>query len=203
MEMWVGMLSYGGSSVGSASGPWQWQSSTDGITWGDTLVSNTVCSGHQDRTCGPAYRATHTAGVFIPRLEHGGKYIRARVPLTTGGYAYTRVIGKIKLARPATNPISLNLHGGHNPPRVGTQLGVAAGDLALWQRCDTNGTNGANPSGCEYVGSTQSYTPAAGDLNHYLRAYVYYGNTIDGVWTRATTGFTQKVADIQRRSPWQ
>ena len=201
-------------SMGSASGSWLWESSTDGITWGSTLVSNIVCGVQQDRTCGPAYRATGYDDAFIARSEHEGKYIRARVGLTTGGYAYTRMMGKVELARPAANPIGLNLQGVHNPnpPRVGTRLGVAGGvqgvlkrlgstsglSSFLWQRCDTNG---ANPSGCEYVGINHTYTPGAGDLNHYLRVHVYY-YAARGVWTRATSGFTQQVADIQRTSPW-
>ena len=186
-------------SMGTASGPWLWQSSADGITWGSTLVSNIACGVQQDRTCGPAYRATGIAEAFIPRSEHEGKYIRAKAPLEAGGYAYTMLKGKVKLARPATNPTGLNIQG-PNPPRVGTQLGVAARGLSeyapfLWQRCDTNG---ANPSGCEYVGSNRTYTPGAGDLNHYLRVHVYYGDP----WTRSTSGFTQQVADVQRPTQW-
>ena len=185
-------------SMGSTSGPWLWQSSADGITWGSTLVSNIVCGVQQDRTCGPAYRATGIAEAFIPRSEHEGKYIRAKAPLEAGGYAYTMLKDKVKLARPATNPIGLNIQG-PNPPRVGTQLGGAARGISeyapfLWQRCDTNG---ANPSGCEYVGSNRTYTPGAGDLNHYLRVHVYHGS-----WTRSTSGFTQQVADVQRPTQW-
>ena len=206
MASWAKMQSYGGAFDGKQSGPWVWQGSTDGITWGDTLVSNTVC-GTPGSHCGPAYRATGDDDVFIARLEHEGKYIRARVGLTTGGYAYTRVMGKIKLASkvklasPTTNhpnPIG-TVSGVHNPPRVGTPLGVYSdGSHVLWQRCDTNG---ANPSGCEYVGSSYgSYTPAVGDLNHYLRAYIYYLPAND--LKRATIDFTQKVADVQRPTPW-
>ena len=187
-------------SMGTASGPWLWQSSTDGIAWGSTLVSNIVCGVQQDRTCGPAYRATSRDELFIPRSEHEGKYIRAKVPLEAGGYAYTILRGKVKLARPATNPIGLNIQG-PNLPRVGTQLGVVTRLNQympfLWQRCDTNG---ANPSGCEYVGSKRTYTPGAGDLNHYLRVHAYY-DQLSG-WTRATSGFTQQVADIQRPTQW-
>ena len=197
MRLKARMKSYGEAKSGRDL-PWQWQSSTDGITWGSTLVSNTVCSVHEGRTCGPAYRATSSAYLFITRPEHEGKYIRARAPLTTGGYAYSRVIGKVKLARPATNPIPPMYIHGHNPPRVGTELSIGAGSVSLWQRCDTNG---ANPSGCEYVGSWYSYIPGAGDLNHYLRAYVYeYTNS---GWTRTTVDFAQKVADIQRSNQWE
>ena len=200
MKLKAGTKPYGGAHSGRDL-PWQWQSSTDGITWGSTLVSNTVCSVHQDRTCGPAYRATSSAYLFITRPEHEGKYIRARAPLTTGGYAYSRVIGKVKLASPATNPIPpMFILGGHNPPRVGTKLSVNSGAVSLWQRCDING---ANPSGCEYVGSWYSYTPGAGDLNHYLRAYVYDFDDTYSDWTRTTVDFAQKVADIQRSNQWE
>ena len=187
--------SVGAFRRGQKNGPWQWQSSTDGITWGSTLVSNTVCSVQQDRICGPAYRATENADrLFIVRPELVGKYIRARAPLNTGGYAYTRAL-KMKPARSSTT--SLNpIRGVHSPPRVGAQLSVVDGVAVLWQRCDTNG---ANPSGCEYVGSNHSYTPAVGDLNHYLRAYIYYESTPG---TRAITDFTQQVADVQRPTPW-
>ena len=207
-----GITLYAGMGLGgnfkreSRAGAWRWETSTDGIIWSTTPVASTICSVHHGRICGPSYRAAGYTYKFVPRPEHVGKYIRAGVPLTTGNYHYTRVIGKIKAAI-TTNTVALSFASGNNPPRVGTAITVASLPNApsnrpvvgLWQRCDTKVPT---PSGCDYVGSRTSYTPGATDLNHYIRAYIYYKD--DGVWERASTGFTtERVADVQRGLLWR
>ena len=198
MDLYSNMGSYGGAFNGLRARDaryalsWIWEGSTDGITW------SRIAPMH-----GASFWASFGAGNtfrFVPRSEHVGKYIRARVPLSTGGYAYTRAIGKIKAAS-TTDPVALTFASGHNPPRIGTTVTIAAlppGAVGLWQRCDTNG---GSPSGCELVGSLISYTLVAADIGHYLRAYIYYKDT--GVWERASTGFTQQVADVQRVKQWR
>ena len=203
------LRAYGPAFAGRTLGPPLWQSSTDGITWSNTPVAS-ICSVQHGVICGPAYRAAHSTYAFVPRPEHEGKYIRARVQLKTGGYAYTRVIGNIRAAS-TTDAIALSFTY-HNPPRIGTGVvGVESlpssavwrsrPDSAegLWQRCDTNGSS---PSGCEYVGSFRTYLPGAADLGHYLRAHIYYMSAA-GVWTRSTTPFTQPVVDGIQRYPWR
>ena len=174
--------------------------SADGITW-----------EHVQRPRGAwgTYRSVLKSGQV-------GKYIRVKVALTTGGHAYTRVIGKIKPAS-TTDPVALSFASGHNPPRVGTAITFAALPNApnnapvvgLWYRCDTvndtppgpESVNAEDP-GCVLVGSLASYTPSSADINHYIRAYIYYKDT--GVWERASPGVTpQKVQEVQRPNPWR
>ena len=172
-------------------GSWIWETSTDGITW-TTLVP----------LPGERFILTGALGTyrFVPRPEHVDKYIRAGMPLTTGGYAYTRVIGKIKAA---DNASALGFASGHNPPRVGTAVTVAAlpsgattSSTGLWYRCDSKDANPPS-TGCELVGSRVSYIPGVADLGHHLHAYIYYKAA--GVWKRVSPGFTsQQVADVQR-----
>ena len=174
-------------------GNWIWESSTDGITW-TTLAPLSNVGGYSTLT------GAISSFRFVPRSEHVGKYIRTRLLLTTDDYAISRSIGKIKAATNAT--AMLSFASGHNPPHVGTPITVSAlpsgatDAKGLWYRCDTNG---ANPSGCELVGSLTSYIPGAFDLNHHIRAYIYYKK--DGIWTRASTDITQQVRD--RSSQWR
>ena len=196
-----GITLYAGVGLGSLSqtyraGSWRWEISTDGIIWSTTPVASTICSVHHGHICGPSYRAAGSTYKFVPRPEHVGKYIRAGVPLTTGNYHYTRVIGKIK---PGADAPALIFASGDNPPRIGTAITIASlpsGAVGMWQRCDVKDPN---PSGCDYVGSLTTYTPGAADLNHYIRAYIYYKNATTGAWMRASTDFiTKHVDDVQR-----
>ena len=176
-----------------APGAWWWQSSDDGITW-TTLAPIHGIPRFPTLGVPSTYR-------FVPRPDDEGKYIRAIVELTTGGYAYTRPIGKIKAAV-TTNAVAVSFASGHNPPRIGAAITVAplpSGAVGAWYRCDSND---ANPSGCERVGTLVSYTPGGRDVYQRLRAYIYYKDT-GGVWKRASTGFTQWVRDVQRTRPWR
>ena len=176
---------------GQRNGGWDWETSDDGITWAPAQYP----------------RAARGTFSYVPRAEHIGKYIRAKVALKTGGHAYTRVIGKIKAAS-TTAPVALSFASGHNPPLVGTAITVASlppRAVGLWYRCDTVDDTPPGP-GCELVGSLAAYTPGTADLNHYIRAYIYYKDR--GVWKRASPGGTQQpvseaVPEVQRVNPWR
>ena len=176
-------------------GSWIWETSTDGITW-TTLVPS------------PGERSILTGAnshwLFVPRSEHVGKHIRARIQLGGGGYGYTRVTGKIKV--PDNIAGTSGFASGHNPPRVGTAITVSLPSAAtvstgLWYRCDSKDANPPS-TGCELVGSRVSYIPGVSDLGHHLHAYIYYKNS-SGTWIRASTGFTQQVVDRDRASQWR
>ena len=177
------------------NGNWIWENSDDGIAW-TTLVP---ISGKSRFTISGAFGTFR----FVPnKPEHIGKYIRAKIPLTTGDYLYTRVIGKVKAATNA--PAALSFDSGHNPPLVEKAVTVASlpsGAKGLWYRCDAN-TAKPPSTGCELVGSLDSYTPETVDVDHYLYAHIYYKNS-SGAWLRAATGFTpQKVTGV-RTSQWR
>ena len=200
MTLYSNMWAYGNAFRGLRGGGWDWLTSADGITW-----------EHAQRPRG-------AWGTFRTILKSGqvGKYVRVKVALTTGGHAYTRVIGKVKPAS-TIDTVALSFASGHNPPRVGTAITFAALPNApsnapvvgLWYRCDTvndmppgpESVNAEDP-GCVLVGSLASYTPGSADINHYIRAYIYYKDT--GVWERASPGVTpQKVQEVQRPNPWR
>ena len=200
-----GMTSY--SSIGSYGGAfkraprsnpshtWTWQGSSDGIAW-------TTLAPIHGRLFWASFGGGNTYR-FVPRPEYVGKYIRAKIGVKSGGHAYTRVIGKIKAAS-TTDTVALSFASGHNPPRIGSEITIASlppSAAGLWYRCDT--VDDAPPdSGCELVGSLDEYTPGGGDLDHYIRAYIYYKDV--GVWERASPGVTQqKVQEVQRSRPWR
>ena len=140
---------------------WIWESSTDGITW--TTLSDSFIP--------PSLRGGWASYQFVLRPEHVGKYFRVRVLLSAGGYAYARVIGKIRTATEAT--AAPGFAGGDSLPRIGSAITIASllsdivgSAVGSWYRCDTNGDN---PTECEFVGSLTAYTPCGGDLDHYLR----------------------------------
>ena len=213
MTLYSNMGSYGDAFKGNRKGSWIWETSTDGITWSHPVFSS-PCAVTHSYSCGPEYPAYRGAGGtyrFVPRSEHEDKYIRVKAPLNptmedyahTDGYAYTRVIGKIKLAS-ADAPLAMSFASGNNRPRVGTAITVASPTtltvVGLWQRCDDKGSNGSSPSGCDYVGSLPEYTPGVDDLNHFLRAYIYYKD--DGKWKRTSIGFTTKQVE-DRVGQWR
>ena len=189
MTLYSNMGSYGRAITRELrSGFWIWETSTDGITWTQPLVPPP----------GKIFIVSGAFGTyrFVPRPEYVGKYIRAKMALKPGGYAYTRVIGKIKAAATAN---ALGFASGHNPPRIGTAITTAALPsgattvVGLWYRCDATDDAPSGP-GCDLVGSRASLTPSGRELDHFIRAYIYYKK--DGVWTRAATPFTQQVGDI-------
>ena len=199
MTLYTNMGSYGSAFRGMRYGwTWEWQTSTDGITWTSLFALDRSVWTTRGACC---------SWLFLPRIEHIGKYFRAKMLLRDMSYAYTRVIGKIKPASTA-DTVALSFASGHNPPRIGTPITFAALPNApsnapvvgLWYRCDAADDAPPDP-GCEVVGSLASYTPSAGDLNHYIRGYIYYKDV--GVWERASPGVTQQVADVQRVWPWR
>ena len=198
MDLYSNIGSYGGAFRralrSNPSHTWTWQGSADGITW-------TTLAPIHGATFWSSFGAGNTFR-FTLRPENVGKYIRAKIGVRTGGYAYTRVIGKIKAAS-TTDTVALSFASGHNPPRIGTPITLAALPNApsnapvvgLWYRCDTVDDAPPDP-GCELAGSLDSYTPGGADLHHYIRPYIYYKDV--GVWERASPGATQQVADVQR-----
>ena len=197
MTLYSSIGSYGGgvkrARHSNPSHTWTWQGSSDGIAW------TTLAPIH-----GLSFWASYGMGntfLFVPKPEHVGKYIRAKIGVRTGGHAYTRVIGKIKAAATAN---ALGFASGHNPPRIEGEVTIESlpsGAVGLWYRCDAN-TVKPPTTGCELVGSRASYTPENLDLGHYLYAYIYYKNA-SGTWLRSDVGFTQNKVGGFRGSQWR
>ena len=127
-------------------------------------------------------------------------YLRAKVKLTDGAFAYTRNLGgRVKNASGATAGSAITFVSGNTSPRVGTEIVAsdprpsgAVNERFAWQRCDNADTTYTD---CEYIVHVwwTDYTPVAADVNKYLRMVVYYA-TSAGVWTRHATAFTGQVA---------
>ncbi len=166
----------------SRSGGWQWEKSTNGDTW--TPLT---------RNSGATYE-------YYPVSADVGSYLRAKAPLSGGGFAYTRALGgRVKQTSAATAGSAISFVSGNTSPRVGQK--IQASDPAptgavdrrySWQRCDNADTTYTD---CSYIYGVwwTNYTPVAADANKYLRMVVYYA-TNAGVWTRHATAFTGQVA---------
>ena len=162
--------------------PWIWERSDNGDTW-ETVSGVTV----------PSYE-------YAPTTSDVNHYLRAKVKLTDGTFAYTRNLGgRVKNASAATAGTAITFVSGNTSPRVGTEIVASdprptgAVDARFgWQRCDNADTTYTD---CEYIVHVwwTDYTPVAADVNHYLRMVVYYA-TSGGVWTRHASGFTGQVA---------
>ena len=167
----------------SRSGKWIWERSDNGDTW-------EVISG----ITAPTYEYTPTTS----DLNH---FLRAKVALSGGGFAYTRNLGgRVKNASAATAGSAITFYNnGNTNPRVGELIiandprptGAVDARFA-WQRCDNADTTYTD---CEYIFDVwwTNYTPVAADVGKYLRMYVYY-ETSAGVWTRHASAFTGQVA---------
>ena len=161
---------------------WIWEKSTNGDTW--TAISRSVL---------PSFE-------YTPTTADVGSYLRAKVQLSGGGFAYTRALGgRVKNASAATAGSAISFVSGNASPRVGTQIVASdprptgAVDARFsWQRCPNTTTPHTD---CVYIPHVwwTNYTPVAADLNQYLRMVVYYA-TSGGVWTRHASGFTGQVA---------
>ncbi len=163
---------------------WVWERSDDGRTsWTDVSSSN-------GSTC---------SYVYVPSSSDVGKYLRARVPRTSGGDAYTLATAAV-VASSAATTATATFAGGDASPVVGTAVTVSPlpthSDRTLWrwQRCTASDGTGT----CTLLAPgtpSWSYTPVAADAGGYLRAFVYYSSGASTpVWTRAATGFTGAVA---------
>ena len=164
------------------NGLWIWEKSPNGDTW-SSVAGNS----------GASYE-------YYPVSTDVGNYLRAKTPLSGGGFAYTRVLGgRVKQTSAATAGSAISFVSGNASPRVGTE--IVASDPAptgavdrrySWQRCDNADTTYTD---CSYIYGVwwTKYTPVAADLNKYLRMVVYYA-TSGGVWTRHASGFTGQVA---------
>ena len=166
----------------SRSGGWQWEKSTNGDTW--TALS---------RNSGATYE-------YYPVSADVGSYLRAKAPLSGGGFAYTRALGgRVKQTSAATAGSAISFVSGNTSPRVGQKIQASdprptgAVDARFsWQRCDNADTTYTD---CSYIYGVwwTDYTPTSADVNKYLRMVVYY-ETSGGVWTRHASGFTGQVA---------
>ena len=164
------------------SGLWIWEKSANGDTW-SPLTNNS----------GASYE-------YYPVSTDVGNYLRAKAPLSGGGFAYTRVLGgRVKETSAATAGSAITFVSGNASPQVGTQIVAsdprptgAVNARFSWQRCDNADSTYTD---CSYIYGVwwTDYTPVAADENKYLRMYVYYA-TSAGVWTRHETGFTGQVA---------
>ncbi len=171
-----------GATRSSRSGGWQWEKSTNGDTW--TALS---------RNSGATYE-------YYPVAADVGSYLRAKAPLSGGGFAYTRALGgRVKQTSAATAGSAISFVSGNANPRVGQKIQASdprpsgAVDARFsWQRCDNSDTTYTD---CSYIYGVwwTDYTPTTADLNKYLRMVVYYA-TSAGVWTRHATAFTGQVA---------
>ena len=171
------------------NGKWIWERSDNGDTW-ETI------SGSRS----PTYE-------YTPTTSDVNHYLRAKVALNDGSFAYTRNLGgRVKnasVAADATQGSAVSFVSGNASPRVGTA--IVAGNPAptgavdarfAWQRCPNTTTPHTD---CVYIPEDswcEFYTPVAADVGNYLRMYVYYA-TSAGVWTRHETGFTGQVAASQ------
>ena len=163
---------------------WVWERSDDGRTSWTTVTS----------TRGPA-----CSYVYVPSSTDVGKYLRARVPRTSGGDAYTLTTAAVVASSAATSATA-SFAGGNASPVVGTAVTVSPllthSDRTLWrwQRCTAND----GPGTCTLLAPgtpSWSYTPVTADVGNYLRAFVCYSSGASTpVWTCAATGFTGAVA---------
>ena len=170
------------ATVSNRNGAWIWERSDNGDTW-ETISGTTA----------PTYE-------YAPTTSDVNHYLRAKVALNDGSFAYTRNLGgRVKNASAATAGSAITFYSGNASPRVGELIiandprptGAVDARFA-WQRCDNADTTYTD---CEYIFDVwwTNYTPVAADLNHYLRMVVYY-ETSGGVWTRHASAFTGQVA---------
>ena len=171
--------------------PWIWERSMNGADW-------TVIAGAGDGNNPPTYE-------YSPAAADVDHFIRAKVKLTDGSFAYTRALGgRVVASSGAAAGPSIPFVSGSAAPRVGREIVAAnplpddpddAVDVRIgWQRCP-NTT--APHSDCTYVAGTPGvwwirYTPRTADVGEYLRMYMYYEDG-DGNWTRRVTPFTTGV----------
>ena len=170
---------------------WIWERSPNGDEW-------TPISGAGDDA--PTYE-------YSPVAADVDNFLRAKMTLTDGSVAYTRVLGgRVSATTTATAGAEIDFVTGHAAPQVGTQI-VASNPLPAgavdarvgWQRCPSTTT--APHSDCTAILAIPgywwtSYTPTAADVGFYLRMYAYY-ETSDGTWTRRVTPLTDAVVATQ------
>ena len=168
---------------------WGWERSPNGAAW-------TPISGAGDGNSPPTYE-------YSPTATDVGNFIRAKVKLTDGSFAYTRALGgRVVAASASTAGAEIPFVRGHAAPQVGAEIVVsnplparAVDGRVGWQRCPNNT---APHSDCTYIAGYPvghwwtRYTPTTADVGSYLRMYAYY-ETADGTWTRRVTPFTTAV----------
>ncbi len=178
---------------------WIWERSTNGDTW-------TAIPGVGTPPGDPAYESPPTYE-YSPTSADVGSYLRAKMTLTDGSVAYTRVLGgRVSATTTATAGAEIDFVTGHAAPRVGSRIvasnplpGGAVDARVGWQRCPSTTT--VPHSDCTAILAIPgywwtSYTPTADDVGFYLRMYAYY-ETSEGTWTRRVTPITSAVVAAQ------
>ena len=178
---------------------WIWEKSTNGDTW-EAIPGVGTPPGD------PAYESPPTYE-YSPTSADVGSYLRAKMTLSDGSVAYTRVLGgRVSATTTATAGAEIDFVTGHAAPQVGTRIvasnplpGGAVDARVGWQRCPSTTT--APHSDCTAILAIPghwwtSYTPTAADVGFYLRMYAYY-ETSDGTWTRRVTPLTDAVVATQ------
>ena len=176
--------------TGATGIAWQWQSSTNGSTWTDI--------------------ANATSSTYLPvaaDAASGGKFLRAKVTFTVSGSSRTlTTVNTAKVIAATTAAAATAVPG--LVPVVGVAIRYdlpvtgAADHAWRWQRCDNAGMT----TNCAYVAAstaaTTEYTPVAGDVGKYLRAYAYYAaNDAGKTWTRTETPVLGPVVAAPAASP--
>ena len=176
--------------TGSTS-TWEWQNSTDGSSWSMITVN--------------AASAT-----YIPVTADVGKYLRAKVSFTASGSSQT--LTTVNTAKVVAATTASAGTAATAVAMVGKQLsyqhasvtaaGTANRTAWRWQRCD----NAAMTANCVHLAASTTaiaeYTPVAGDVGKYLRAYAYYADSANSdAWTRTQTPVLGPVVAVPTTSP--
>ena len=178
--------------TGATGVTWQWESFTAG-SWTDI--------------------AGATSATYVPvaaDAASGGKFLRAKVTFTESGKS--RTLTTVNTAKVVAATTASAGTAATAVAMVGKQLsyqhafvtaaGAANRTAWRWQRCD----DAAMTTNCAYVAAstaaTAEYTPVAGDVGKYLRAYAYYADSTNGnAWTRTQTPVLGPVVAAPAASP--
>ena len=159
--------------TGATGITWQWQSSTNGSTWTDI--------------------ANATSATYIPVTAAVGKYLRAKATFTVSGSSRTLATVNTAKVTAATTAAAATAVPGLVPVvgggiRYDLPVTGAANHTWRWQRCHNAGMTTNCAAVAASTAATTEYTPVAGDVGKYLRAYAYYAaNDAGKTWTRTET----------------
>jgi len=165
---------------------YQWQDSGDGSSWSDIPGATSATYTPVAGDIGKYIRVEVAASNALPGTQWTGSQTDSTY---TDGVATTGYVPGVTPSPPATPSLS------SNAPAYDVSLSSSAGAGATgtptptyayqWQSCATTSSSScADISGA----TSQSYTPAAGDVGSYLRVGVRATNGVPGTqWTGAQT----------------